>query len=184
MQTCSEGLQECLSSPCPASPHTCLAAQKSILLLKNKTDNSKDKLTWKWIKGAATLTSDFADPTTTANYALCIYAGTTDALVAQMSLPAGSKWSALGTKGFKYNDPTLSPDGAQKAILKSGAPGKSKALVKGKGTNLPDPLDGGPLPFPVTVQLFNYQTGLCLDSTFNMTNALKNTSTLFKAKTP
>jgi hypothetical protein len=146
-------------------------------VLKNKSP-SKEKLTWKWIKGAATTTAELADPTTTADYALCIYAGTTDALIEQLNVPPGAHWSALGSKGYKYNDPTESQDGVHGIVVKSGTAGKSKALVKGKGTNLPDP--ALPLQFPVTVQLFNYQSGVCFDSTF--TNALKNTSTLFKAK--
>jgi hypothetical protein len=171
---------QCLSSTCPSAPQTCLTAQKSLLLLKNNATDSKDKLTWKWIKGAATTLADLKDPTTTADYALCIYAGTADTLIAQLNVPPGSNWKALGTKGYKYNDPSRSQAGVQKIIVKSGAAGKSKALVKGKGTNLPDPTL--PLSFPVTVQLFNYQSGVCLDSTFSSTNALKNTSTLFKAK--
>ena len=108
-------------------------------MLKNKSPDSKDKLTWKWIKGAATTLADLKDPTATADYALCIYAGTTNALVAALNVPPGAHWSTLGTKGYKYKDPTESQAGVQKIILKSGTAGKSKALVKGKGTNLPDP---------------------------------------------
>jgi hypothetical protein len=171
-------MMQCLSSACPSAPQTCRTAQKSILLLKNKTDDNKDKLTWKWIKGAATTTADLADPTATADYALCIYSGPSGALVAQMNVPPVNHWSTLGTKGYKYNDSSGSQDGAQKLILKSGTAGKSRILVKGKGTNLPDPTL--PLQFPVSVQLFNYQSGVCFDSTFS--TALKNTNTLFKAK--
>ncbi len=176
-------MQQCLSSTCPSSPQTCRTAQKSLLLLKNKTDNSKDKLVWKFIKGQATTQADLADPTTTADYALCIYSGTTDALVAQMNVPPDmGKWSVLGTKGYKYFDSSLTNDGVQKVLVKGGSAGKSKMLVKGRGQNLPDPLDSGPLAMPVSVQLFNYQTGVCFNSTFN--SALKNTTTFFKAKAP
>jgi hypothetical protein len=170
-------MMQCLSSACPAAPQTCRTSQKSILLLKNKTPNTaKDKLTWKWIKGAATTTADLADPTATADYALCIFSNGN--LVAQMNVPPASHWSTLGTKGYKYNDSSESQDGAQKIILKSGTAGKSKILVKGKGPNLHEPTI--PLSFPVSVQLFNYQSGVCFDSTFS--TALKNTGTLFKAK--
>jgi hypothetical protein len=154
-----------------------------LLLIKNKTDNGKDKLIWKWIKGAATTQTEFADPRATAEYALCIYAGTTDALVAQVHIPpSNTKWTALGTKGFKYLDPQLTADGTQKVILKGGVAGKSKAILKGKGTNLPDPLDMGPLGTPVTAQLLNYQSGVCWQGTF--TTAKKDLTTIFKAKTP
>jgi hypothetical protein len=55
-------------------------------------------------------------------------------------------------------------------------------LLEGKGVNLPDPIDASALPLPVTVLLFDYQTGVCFDTTFG--TALKNTTTLFKAKSP
>jgi hypothetical protein len=176
-------LQECLNDACPASPLSCRTAGKSLLLLKNKTPDSKDKLVWKFIKGAQTTQSDLADPRSSADYALCIYAGTTNGLVAHINVPpSSSKWSILSTKGYKFFDSTLADDGAQKILLKGGGAGKSKMLVKGRGVNLPDPLNSGSLPLPVTVQLFNYQTGVCFDSSFN--SALKNTTTFFKAKAP
>jgi len=184
LETCSEGLQECLSTPCPAVPQGgCRTSGKSLLLIKNKTDNSKDKLIWKFIKGAATTQADLQDPRSSADYALCIYAGTTDALVAAINVPpSNSKWSVLGTKGYKFLDPSLADNGAQKIIVKGGAAGKSKMLVKGRGANLPDPIDSSSLPLPVEAQLINYQTGVCFDTVFS--NALKNTTTLFKAKNP
>ena len=177
----------CLTSFCPNAPQSpCSSALKSLLLIKNKSDDTKDKLTWKWIKGAATTVDDLKDPTTTANYALCIYAGSTNALVAQLDVPpSNTKWQPLGSKGFKFLDNTEADDGAQKIKLKSGSANKSKALVKGRGTNLPDPLDainGGPLQPPVTTQLINLQTGACFGSTFN--TPLKNTTSFFKAKAP
>ena len=67
-------------------------------------------------------------------------------------------------------------------ILKSGAAGKSKALLKGRGSNLPDPLDMGPLGSPVIAQLLNYQSGVCWGSTF--TTPKKILTALYKAKTP
>jgi hypothetical protein len=179
---CSEAMQACLSSTCPATPQTCRTSHKGLLLIKNKTPDSKDKLVWKFIKGAQTTQSDLQDPRSTADYALCIYAGTANTLVGTINVPpSNSKWTVLGTKGYKFLDTTPFPDdGAKKILVKGGTAGKSKMLVKGAGANLPDPINGGPLSLPVTVQLFNYQTGACFNTTF--TNALKNTTTLFKAK--
>ncbi len=178
---CSEGTDSCQTSVCPASPQACRTAQKNLLLLKNKTDDSKDKLIWKWIKGAATTTSEFADPQATAEYALCIYAGTTNSLRAAVAIPPSStKWQPISTKGFTYQDQAGTAGGVQKVVLKSGTAGKSKVLLKGKGVNLPDPLDIGPLGVPVTAQLVNYQSGVCWES--NFTGANKDTTTLFKAK--
>jgi hypothetical protein len=180
---CSEGTDMCLSSVCPSAPQTCRAAAKTQLMVKNKADNTKDKLIWKWIKGAATTQAEFADPTMTAEYALCIYAGTADTLVASLHIPpSNTKWTPIGSKGYKYLDSTLAADGTQKVIVKGGVAGKSKALVKGRGINLPDPLDMGPIGTPVTAQLLNYQSGVCWEG--NFTTAKKDTNALFKAKNP
>jgi hypothetical protein len=183
---CSEGTDACLTSVCPSSPQSCRTPGKALLLIKNKADNSKDKLIWKWLKGAATTTAEFADPTATADYALCIYAGTTDTLRAQVHIPpSNTKWKATGTKGFKYKDATGTDDGTRKVVLKSGAAGKSKALVKGKGANLPDfnsDLPIAPGDLPLIVQLRNNQTGICWEGQFSLPK--KNTADQFNAKTP
>jgi hypothetical protein len=182
---CNEGMDMCQNDVCPSGPQAgCRTANKNILLIKNKTDNSKDKLIWKYIKGVQQTTqADFANPTATAHYALCIYAGTTDTLVAKIHVPpSNSKWKTLGSKGYKYLDTTLMADGTQKVILKGNVAGKPKALLKARGANLPDPLDMGPLGTPVTAQLLNYQTGICWESDF--TTFKKNSSTIFKAKNP
>ena len=47
--------------------------------------------------------------------------------------PSLSKWSVIGTKGYKYKDKPGSEDGIQKVIVKGSTSNKSKALVKGKG---------------------------------------------------
>ena len=69
---------------------------------------------------------------TTADYALCIYAGPSDTLVASINVPPSTKWSTLSTKGYKYLDLSLTYGGTQKIILKgTGVPGKTKALLEG-----------------------------------------------------
>ena len=163
-----------------ASPATgCLTATKSSVLLKsNAGDHTKDKLLWKWIKGAQLAQTDLADPTSGTAYALCVYAGPTNALVADASLPPGAGWSAVGDKGYTFKG--SSPDGLSLAILKGGAPGKSKAIVKGQGVALPDPTL--PIAYPVTVQLKKVGSPICLESAFTSTNEVKNDGTQFKAK--
>ena len=123
---------------CSASPRAgCTSAAKSILMLKNSdTDDGKDKLIWKWSKGADTTPGEFADPRNTAEYALCFYSGPSSALLKQISIPpSASKWSAVGTKGFKYNDVGGTADGITKIIVKGG----------GSALNMPPlPLDQDP----------------------------------------
>ena len=161
-----------------APANGCVTAQKSFLLLRNKMNDSNDKLIWKWSKGAALDQTDFADPTSGTTYGVCVYAGSTDTLVADAVLPPGTGWSALGTKGYRFSG--TSPDGLTTAFLKGGAAGKSKALSKGAGAALPDP--ALPLSFPVTVQLVKDGSSLCLESMFN--SATHNDASQFKAKTP
>jgi hypothetical protein len=181
---CDEANDQCLFSGCPVAPEPgCLTAQKSIVSIKNKADNTKDKLIWKWVNGQSASQSDFSDPLFTANYALCIYTGTTAALTAEMDVPPSSTlWHGLSSKGYKYFDPSASQDGAQKIILKGSSSNKSKILVKGRGTALPDPIDVNPMDLPVKVQLINHQTVKCFESNFN--GAVKNTLQMFKAKSP
>ena len=166
------------TGPCAPSASSCKAAGKAILLLKNNADDSKDKLAFKWLKGSETMLSELGTPTGTTNYTLCLNAGTTTASVL---LPGGSKWQASGTKGFKFKDPTGAPDGAQKAVLKSGAAGKAKALVKGKGSELPDSLIPA-LPLPVTARLVNDENSTCFEVVFDSGDVIKNDAKQFKAK--
>ena len=165
---------DCCSSTCQY-PTGCKAAGKSLLLLKNDaTDDTKDKLIWKWLKGADTSLQDLGLPTGTTSYTLCLYAGTASASVA---FPAGSNWQTAGSKGYKFKDPSGTP----KALLMSGAAGKAKTLVKGKGTNLPDTLVPA-LSLPVRARLVNDTNSTCFEATYS--TASKNDATQFKAKTP
>lgn len=165
----------CANDDQPASG--CLAAGKSVLLIKNATDPGKDKLLWKWLKGAAIAPEAFGNPALESDYALCVYAGPASALVAGASLPPGPSWKPVGTKGFKFKG--SSPNGLSLALLKSGGAGKSKVLTKGKGAALPDPTL--PLAYPVTVQLRRAGSPLCVESTFSNIDEKKNVETQFKA---
>ncbi len=87
-------------------------------------------------------------------------------------------WRALGTKGFKYKDETQTPDGLDSILLRAGAEGKAKVMVKGRGSNLE--LPALPLTLPVTVQL-RAENGECWGATYFLEGA-KNTPDQFKAK--
>lgn len=156
----------------------CRTAQKGLLLIKSGNP-SKDKLAWKWIKGEATSLDDLGTPTGTTAYTLCVYAGTAVAEL-EATIPGGPNWKPIGSKGFKYKDASGSGDGIQKALLKSGAAGKAKAQVKGKGPNLPDPM----LPFTgtVTAQLVNDENDVCFTTTLGTVK--KSSATQFKGKSP
>jgi len=160
--------------------HGCKTAQKAVFLVKDNADNSKDKLVWKWLKGEETTIQNLGTPTGTTAYTLCVYAGTSVAEVA--TIPGGSGWQQTGTTGFKYKELTGSAAGIQKVILKSGADGKAKAIVKGKGVNLPDPTH--PFALDVWAQLVNNTNDICYTTQFKLPNVKKNDNSQFKAKTP
>jgi len=73
-----------------------------------------------------------------------------------------------------------SADGIRRLVLRSGADGKTKALVRGQGAKLPNPTL--PLALPVTAQLVNSSNSICYTSSFAVAN--ENTLTLFNAESP
>lgn len=176
---------------CPAaSTLGCDSAGKSILIIKDKGMDgatASDKLVWKWLKGPTTLQTDFGDPTATASYAFCVYDGT-GALAVEVNVPAGgANWSSIGTKGYKYLDPTFAADGTQKLLLKgSTTPGKSKLLLKGRDGNLPIVITTLPLDTSadIVTQLHNSDNANCWTASFAPATVIKNTDALLKAKEP
>lgn len=180
------------SSPCGVSPRSgCRLAAKGIVTIAHDAGApDKDKLLWKWIKGAATLQAEFGNPGENTQTALCVFDG--DGLVleaviepaATTGTPAKPSWSALNTMGYKFKDKTGTQDGLSLALLKGhGTDPKSKVLVKGGGVTLPDlelSLQG-----TVTVQLVNNSpAGACFESTFSGSQVRTSSATLFSAKAP
>jgi hypothetical protein len=174
---------------CGATPvagcHGATAPGASQLQVRNVTPDTKDRLQWKWAKGAATPKSAFGNPRVDTDYRLCLYDGQ-DTLLSHASAPAGGSCNAKSPRpcwrenasGFRYVDRDLTPDGVQQLVLKAGTAGKAKLMLKGRGANLKTPA----LPIshlPVKVQL-NNTVGECWTATYSTT--LKNETGTFKAK--
>ena len=154
-----------------------------LTLKDNADDDAKDQLLWKWQKGQSTALADFGAPQTTADYTLCLFAGTASAVLAVASVPAdGVKWQPAGSKGFKYADKLGAAAGIQKLNLKSSADDKAKVLVKGKGINLPDPGALDTVTAPLRVQLINDETAVCWESNFAPADVVKQDAKQLKAK--
>ena len=170
------------ASGCAATPlSSCHPPEpgKSLLLLKNSPDDAGDKLSWKWRNsGGPVSLTDLGDPTTVTDYTLCLYAGSATASIA---IPAGANWRTAGTTGYVFKDASGSPDGAQKAKVKSGSGSTAKALLKGRGNNLPDTLVP-PLALPVIVQLVNDTNAVCFSAFYDTAGLIKNDATQFKGK--
>jgi hypothetical protein len=181
-QSCDEASSTCFQGGCPDTAVACRIAQKALLLIKDRTDNTQDKLIWKWVKGESTTPAEFGDPTTNANYALCFYDGPSMGLIGQSNVPFGVFWSAAGSKGYKYKDITGAADGIQQIRVKGSTTNKSKAMVKGAGAGLPDltlPIPMGDLP--LVVQLRDNHSGVCWEGSF--AKPKRNQIGQFKAKT-
>src|SRR5262245_60262367 len=141
-------------SATPVAPCRSPTPGKGVLLLKDKAGGNQDRLTWKWLRGAATGVEEFGDPTHSTNdYAVCVYDGSTRPQpVLAIVAPAGGLWRAFGTSGFKYRDVRAQPvHGLSIVDLHAGSAGQAKTVVVGKRSYLPMPTL--PLTLPVTAQL-------------------------------
>jgi len=177
------------SPGCPTAPaDDCFDAEKISFQLKNHDDDSRDQLKWKWVRGAATTSTDFGDPASATAYALCVYDGSAGSLSLAMALeiPPNGAWRDKSPKGWKYADKPGAFDGAQRAQLRAGLAGRSKAQVKARGAAMPtaEPIDSSRYfaqDPAVVVQLVN-TIGTCWTS--ELTAAKKNTPENFTAKHP
>jgi DNA-binding beta-propeller fold protein YncE len=143
-------------------------------------------IVWRWTRGADTSLQSLGDPTTTTDYALCVYdeSGPTPALAMRALVPAGGDcvagvatcWSPA-TGGFRYRDPHRTPEGLFDLTLKSGGPGTARVTTRGTGTNLA--LPAMPLGLPVRVQLQS-SLGECWEATYSAARA--NDSSHFVAR--
>lgn len=168
----------CGATPAPA----CRTALKSLLVIKNKEEDTKDRLIWKWRKGQATSQAELGNPTAATDYSLCLYAGVGSPLVFAATVPGGTVgWVAISSKGYSYLDRLGAVEGVRRIILKGSDEAKAKLLVKGGGAELADPPPGS-LVAPVTAQLINDETGVCWESTYQVAHIIRNTPDRFKAK--
>ena len=162
---------------CPATPGTCATPGTSALVVQSKSPSNQG-LTFTWAKGPSTTNSaDFGDPTTTADYAVCLLCGLDPG-----ERPGRSHGSAGSVPtGFLYNSKTAPV--LQQMILAAGkTAGKAKIVARGKGSmGLPPSL-----PFQtatsVTVQVVNSQNTNCWGDTYGTFQISKNTPTQLKAK--
>ncbi len=176
-----------LSALCPPAPAECRVSTrpgKSTFLLRDKTPDKGDQLSWKWVGGEATAKSDYGDPLGSDDYALCVY----DEGTLIMSATAdhgglcGKKpcWKDK-KKAFVYTDKLLTPTGMKKLTLVQGlSDGKTKIVAAGKGFPLLMP-DLGTITGPVDVQLHRSGGGPCFGSTFSAPFS-KSDATIFKDK--
>ena len=124
---------------CAGSPLlSCALAGKAVFSLKRGVDPSRSQFSFQWLRGTEAVAADFANPTTSTEYDLCIYDST--GLRSALTLPAGGTcgdrpcWNILGqpdsVKGYRYRDRNGTNDGVQGALLRSGVWQRRQPLVK------------------------------------------------------
>lgn len=165
----------------PMAAIGCRSALRSTLQVRDVAADEKDELLWTWRRGDATSAADFGTPTAATRYSLCLYRGEPTALIGELALPPGATWTSRGAKGLAYESAPRTPHGVRAALLKPGAAGKAKAVVKGKGANLPD----GLLPLgttPVVAQLVRADTMGCVEAVYVSADVVRDDGAAFTAK--
>jgi len=171
---------------CPPAPEMgCKQSTRSggsKLVMKDRTDDAKDRVTWKLGRGEATTLADLGDPLTTSHYALCIYDANSGepqpragALAPAAGECFGTKrrpcWQSREASGVRYNyldrnqTGGLTPDGIGSLQLREAAAGRTKLLVRAQGQRFDFP--ALPLVAPVEVRLRNLETGTCWGATYS-----------------
>lgn len=175
------------ASICPPAPMSCrtpVSAQKGLLQLRDSGDDAGDRVRWKWLAGAATVTSEFGGPLNGEAYALCIYDGASN-LVRALGIAGGGMcrtrpcWRQTGS-GFKYSNRDLGSDGVSSLRLKAGGDGKARIVLRGMGGKLAMP-DLAQLGSSVTVQLRRSGGGPCWGAVYSAPFA-RSDATEFKDK--
>lgn len=191
-----------VGDPCPpATDPGCVTGFAGGLLLVKTDISGKERLVAKLKQGPALTQTDMGNPLDASqggsgtSYALCIY-NDADALAGDVfvaragDLCAGQPcWKPIGHapndpggpgKGYRYKDLALSADGVRKILYKGGSAGASKALVIGKGGDVPSTIAPAlQSSSAATIQLRS-SDGACLSLGLN--EIVKSEPGFFKAK--
>jgi hypothetical protein len=166
----------------PAPPPTCangpevgcrrpVESGQAPLVIRDRSPDFADRLTWRWTRGAATTRADFGEPQQATTYQLCVFDGDGNT-IARASAPAGGDcggrpcWRATA-RGFEYRSRAAAtgagPRSSVKLSLRAGIGGKARIVLRGRGVHLG--LDPLPATQPVTVQLENGE-GICWEARY------------------
>ncbi len=181
---------DCCSSTCTLP--TCTPFAKGLFI--SKESSGKEKMVAKFLKGPPLEQTDLGNPIDGASsYHLCILddgfnlIGTYDVDRAGDTCSGDSAdcWKAVGKdppdgKGYRYKDKDLASDGILKLLWKAGAAGKSKAIIKGKGSGLTPVAAALQSTGFVTMQLHASDGPTCIES--SMFGVRKQDADFFKAK--
>ncbi len=183
LDICASGT--CVGSETPRAG--CYPALTGSVKLVRGAYLTKNRLLWKWKKGAAITFAQWGDPVHQPfDYALCVYdaSAPSSRIVSRAVIPTAGVcrgkpcWSNARTDVYRYRNRDARPDGVTTVTLKAGAADKSSIALKAKGSLLDvsaTPLDQSPA---VTVQL-SIGGGECFESVF-AAPATRNDAVQFK----
>jgi hypothetical protein len=163
----------CAGAPL-AGCHQPTQSGKGRLLMKKAADSSGDKIIWEWKRGEETTLAELGDPVNgTTSYALCIYDETAGSptLFLGAAAPAagacsGPCWRSVGMRGLNYADPTGTPNGIRRMVLRANREGRARMLLKAKGANLALPSLTMAQDPRIRVQLVN-SDGACWEGSYS-----------------
>lgn len=189
------GLGEC---PATVDPACQTGFAKGRLAVRQ--DATAQKLVAKLLGGPALEQTDLGNPlTATAGgtgtiVALCLH-DAADQLAGELYAPTGNAcgadvcWSPVGNapadpdgpgSGYRYEDPAQSSDGLKNIVYHGGLVGKSKAIVKAAGPNLPAGITAALEGATHATMQLRAVDGECLSAT--LTDIKRADATSFKAK--
>jgi cysteine-rich repeat protein len=137
--TCQAGACSGVAAPEP----DCRAARRGSVQLMNRSPDTADKFSWKWLLGPTT-SAEFGNPATgLTGYELCVYdtTGGIPSVAWHASIPGGGFcsgrpcWQAAAGS-YRFVDTAGATDGITKVILKAGIADNAKIQVKGSGAAL------------------------------------------------
>ena len=165
---------------------------KGALVVSEKT-SGREKLVARLLNGPALAPSAFGDPVAGATaYNLCVYDGA-GTLAGELAVDrAGDTcgdqpcWKGIGkpagSNGYRYKDKALTADGVLLMLLRAGAAGKSKLIIREKGpTGIAAALSGAT---SATVQLVASDAPAPSCFGVDLPVVTKNDGLRFKAKAP
>jgi len=180
----------CLAAPrvgCRAS----IRPGRGILVVQDHAVDRRDRVVWKWRKGAATSVADLGDPLVGDDYALCLYdeSAPIPRLVLAAAVPANDVcpesgdgcWAQAraGARVLRYKSASGLPDGVTRVVLKPGDDGAARLTLQARGERLDPPIL--PLPLPLRVQLQGVH-GRCWESRHTAAGVRRNDVQIFRGR--
>jgi cysteine-rich repeat protein len=165
----------------PFSPGDCspAASGKSTFTVRRSADSpSVGTLVWKWVGSEAVAKEDFGTPGGGTALGLCIHDPvTTERFSTNFSGSCGDKpCYKHTTTGYTYRNPDDSLFRKSNISVKSGAAGKAKISIKGKGLHLGD-LAGVALGAPLHVYMVRTDSTHCWEAVYSTIRNNDNGST-------